>query len=72
MDRENTTDLARQQQSPAAFSDALLIDADRVRFGPSMDDWQRADLAAIDPALHRVVGQDVQAVLPRLPSAAIL
>jgi hypothetical protein len=53
--------LAALQSDPAAFRNALLIDADAgpVAFGKALDPWQREDFAAIDPALRRVVGQDV-------------
>ncbi len=44
---------------PAAFREALTVDVDGQprRFGDVMDDWQRADFAAIDPALKRCVGR---------------
>jgi phage terminase large subunit-like protein len=48
--------LRRMQSSPAAFRDALMIDADggAVRLGEVLDPWQRADFEAIDPAWHYV------------------
>jgi phage terminase large subunit-like protein len=55
--------LASLQSDPAAFRDALRIDADAgpVAFGKALDPWQREDFEAIDPALRHVVGQDVEA-----------
>lgn len=49
----------RFAKSPATFRDSLLIDVDGVaqRFSKVMDDWQRKDFEAIDPALLRCVGR---------------
>lgn len=56
-------ELERIMTYPAKFRDKLLIDADdgAKLFGPNLDPFQRDDFAAIDPALRRVVGQDVEA-----------
>ena len=56
--------LGKLQADPSAFRDALLIDADDgpVRLSSVVDPWQRKDFEAIDPALQRVVGRDVEAV----------
>ena len=53
--------------NPSAFREALTVDVDGQprRFGDVMDDWQRADFAAIDPALKRCVGRSSE---PRAPS----
>ena len=55
--------LQKLQSDPAAFRSALLIDADGavVRCAERLDDWQRKDFSALDPALRRMVGQDVTA-----------
>ncbi|MBA3483198.1 MAG: hypothetical protein H0T51_15425 [Pirellulales bacterium] len=55
-------DLRAIQCDPAAFRDALLIDADAGprRFGPNLDPWQRDDFAAIDSGLRRAAGQAVE------------
>jgi hypothetical protein len=44
---------------PSAFRADLAVDVDGVvrRFGDVMDDWQRADFAALDPALMRCNGR---------------
>jgi hypothetical protein len=44
---------------PAAFRADLLVDVDGSvrRFGEVMDDWQRSDFAAIDPALMKCNGR---------------
>jgi phage terminase large subunit-like protein len=57
----DTRILKAMQADPAEFRRHLLIDADTgpVRLGDVMDDWQREDFAALDPACRRVVGQDV-------------
>ncbi|MGC1274347.1 MAG: terminase large subunit [Planctomycetaceae bacterium] len=49
----NATAFARFAADPAAFRDELIVDVDGVarKFGKVQDDWQRADFAAIDPAL---------------------
>jgi len=56
-------DLRKLQTDPAEFREAILVDTDDgpKRFGSVVDDWQEADFLAIDPALRRVVGQDIQA-----------
>ncbi len=45
--------------SPAAFRADLLVDVDGTarRFGDVMDDWQKADFAALDPGLKRAAGR---------------
>jgi hypothetical protein len=60
--QQQQTALARVQADPAAFRSVLNIDTDDgpKRLSVVMDDWQARDFAAIDPALRRVVGQDVQ------------
>ena len=54
--------LEQLMADPAAFREALLVDADGEpkRFGPNLDDWQREDFEAIDSGLRRVVGQPVE------------
>ncbi len=58
-------DLKRLQNDPAAFRSALLIDADGRprRLGALLDDWQRADFAALDPGWQQVVGQQTDGPL---------
>lgn len=53
--------LRRLQHDPAEFRAALLIDTDRgpVRLGDVMEDWQRVDFEALDPAWRRLAGQPV-------------
>lgn len=53
--------LKAMQADPAEFRQQLLIDADAgpVRLGDVLDDWQREDFAALDPACRRVAGQNV-------------
>ncbi len=48
----------RYSRDPAAFRADLLVDVDGLarRFGDTMDDWQRQDFAALDPALQRAAG----------------
>lgn len=50
---------ARYASDPAAFRAELLVDVDGSvrRFGDVMDDWQRADFAALDPALLQAAGR---------------
>lgn len=50
---------ARYAADPAAFRDDLIVDVDGVcrRLGDVMDDWQRDDFAALDPALKRCNGR---------------
>lgn len=57
----NVKELQKLQSDPAAFRSALLIDADgqTVRCAERLDQWQRDDFIAIDPALRRMVGQNV-------------
>ena len=45
------------QRDPAAFRSALLIDTDQgsVPFAECMDEWQRADFAALDDGWRRAV-----------------
>jgi len=47
---------------PAAFREALTVDVDGIarRFGEVMDPWQRADFAALDPALMRAAGRSTE------------
>lgn len=51
--------LQTYSQSPAAFREDLLVDVDGSvrRFGEVMDDWQRADFAALDGGLMRCNGR---------------
>ena len=55
--------LEKLMADPAAFRDVLLIDTDDgpKPYGKILDPFQRDDFAAIDPALRRVIGQDVEA-----------
>lgn len=57
-------DLKHLQADPRAYRDSLLIDTDDgpARLNSVLDDWQKRDFEAIDPALRRVVGHDVEAV----------
>ena len=57
---------ARYASDPAAFRADLLVDVDGVvrRFGDVQDDWQRADFAALDPALLRCTGRKPEAKGP--------
>lgn len=50
--------LQKYAQSPAAFRNDLLVDVNGtvMQFGRVMDDWQRADFAALDPGLMRCNG----------------
>ena len=52
-------DLRQLQADPARFRSVLFIDADgqRRRFGGIIEEWQRKDFLALDPAWRRVVGQ---------------
>jgi len=54
--KQHVAALRSWQRDPAAFRAALLIDADAgpVRLGEVLDDWQRADFAALDPAWQHV------------------
>ena len=47
------------QADPSKFRDFLKIDADgkTVRLGAVLDDWQRDDFEALDPAWKKIVGQ---------------
>lgn len=49
----------RYASDPSAFRAELIIDVDGAprRFADVMDDWQRDDFAALDPALVRCVGR---------------
>ena len=49
----------RYARDPAAFRADLIVDVDGVarRFGDVMDDWQRADFAALDGGLKRCAGR---------------
>jgi phage terminase large subunit-like protein len=49
----------RYATDPAAFRSDLTVDVDGIarRFGDVMDPWQRADFAALDPALMRCNGR---------------
>ena len=51
--------LAKLQASPAAFRNALVIDADGgpKRLGECIEPFQRADFGALDPSWQRVAGQ---------------
>jgi phage terminase large subunit-like protein len=55
-----TRNLQQLQLSPQKFRDALRIDADgeAVPLGDVLDDWQRTDFEALDPAWQRLAGQD--------------
>lgn len=59
--------LRRLQHDPAEFRRALLIDTDTgpVRLGDVLEDWQRVDFEALDPAWRRLVGQPVDVVNSR-------
>jgi hypothetical protein len=50
---------ARYAASPADFREDLHLDVDGTvrRFGDVMDNWQRSDFAALDPALLRCNGR---------------
>ncbi|RMF24678.1 MAG: hypothetical protein D6760_02805 [Deltaproteobacteria bacterium] len=51
--------LRKFASDPAAFRDALRIDADgrAVAFGEIIEPWQQADFAALDPAWQAVAGR---------------
>jgi hypothetical protein len=51
--------LQRYASDPSAFRNDLTVDVDGVarRFGDVMDPWQRADFAALDPALASCNGR---------------
>ena len=53
---------AKYAAAPAAFRDDLIVDVSGVarRLGDSMDDWQRADFAALDPGLMRCNGRSAK------------
>jgi len=55
----STEKFQRYSRDPAAFRADLLIDVsgDVCRFGDVQDDWQKADFAALDPALLRCAGR---------------
>ena len=55
----NAQTFARYAADPAAFRNDLIVDVDGTarKLGAVMDDWQRADFAAIDPALQRCNGR---------------
>ena len=57
----NPSQIREFAASPAAFRDALLIDADTgpVPFGSVVDDWQRRDFEAADPGWLRCSGRKV-------------
>ena len=50
---------ARYAADPVAFRADLIVDVDGVarRFGDVQDDWQKADFAALDPALKKCNGR---------------
>lgn len=50
---------SRYAKDPSAFRDDLVVDVDGFakRFGDAMDDWQRDDFKAMDPALLNCTGQ---------------
>jgi hypothetical protein len=52
--------IKRLASDPVAFRNSLVIDADGGPryFGACLDDWQRADFSALDPAWKRVCGQE--------------
>lgn len=54
----NQNTIREMQRSPAAFREHLSIDGDAGprRLGESLDPWQRADFAALDPGWQRVAG----------------
>lgn len=54
----NAETYARYAADPSAFRDDLAVDVDGSvrRLGDVMDDWQRADYAALDPALMNCNG----------------
>ena len=54
--------LRELQSNPPAFRRSLRIDADgdAVLFADVVEDWQRRDFDAIDPAWQRVAGQQVE------------
>jgi hypothetical protein len=52
--------MARVKEDPEYFRSVLMIDTglgERASFGACMDDWQRQDFAAMDPAWLTVVGR---------------
>lgn len=54
--------LLELQADPSKFRDVLKIDADgrTVRLGAVLDDWQRDDFEALDPAWKNIVGQSTE------------
>lgn len=50
---------AKYAAAPVAFRADLIVDVDGVarRFGDVQDDWQKADFAALDPALMKCNGR---------------
>ncbi len=58
MSKPNLQQLRKLQASPAAFRSVLLIDSDggSQRLSTVLDDWQRADFEALDPAWMAVAG----------------
>lgn len=61
MARTKLPDLQALSVSPAAFRDIVLIDTDNgpARLGERLDQWQRHNLATMDPAWLRAAGVDV-------------
>jgi hypothetical protein len=59
MTKLDAATFARYAADPSAFRDDLLIDCDGEpkRLGDAMQDWQRTDFAALDPALRRCNGR---------------
>lgn len=55
----NKSTFDKYARSPVAFRSDLIVDVDGVarRFGDVQDDWQKADFAALDPALMRCNGR---------------
>ena len=60
---------AKYAQDPAAFRDDLIVDVDGLakRFGTVMDPWQKADFAALDPALMRCNGRTDSSRVSQVP-----
>ena len=56
--KKATQNFPKLATDPAAFREALLIDANgrAKKFGESLDDWQRQDFEALDPAWLQLAG----------------
>lgn len=54
--------LAEAQQYPSTFRRFLLInrDGESVRLGAAVDDWQKSDFEALDPAWRSIAGKQIK------------